>query len=419
MRCLPLVILIFGCSNAKHGGGGGGGGVDAAIDAPSLNGVYAVPLTTPTGQDQGAFYAASLTIGSTSFALDLDTGSTVTGIAGATCTTCTGVSPLYTPSASAMDQHKTDMASYADGSGWSGEIYADMVGLGHGTPTVALDLVDITSQMQFFSGNEDQGILGMGPAALLDPGTTAYFDQATAMGVKKTMAFELCPTGGTMWLGGYDASHTASAPQYTPILTTGANATFYSVNMTAMALGTSDLGVTSATFDSPIVDTGTSLFYVPNAAETALIAKINADAGFKALFPNQTLTDPTNGTTASAGCVTAAAGTTDAMIDQMLPKLSLSFAGTAGGTITIDAKPLASYFDNAGGGMYCLVIYGGGDQGNATMGDTFMRGFVTIIDLDKQQVGFAPTSSCAAPAVPTARVLREHGRGPHHVRSSN
>jgi hypothetical protein len=418
MRRLAVLVVIVGCSNNKpHGGGGGGGAVDAPIDSSTTpNGVYAIPLATPSGQDQGAFYAPSLTINGASYALDLDTGSTVTGVAGATCSTCTGISPLYAPGASAMDTGKTDNASYADGSGWSGEVYADMVGLGHGTPNVSLAFVAITSQNQFFSGNEDQGILGMGPDALLDPGTTSYFDRITSAGVAKTMAFELCPTGGTMWLGGYDPSHTAAAPQYTPILTGGANSGFYSVNMTGMALGGSDLGVASATFDSPIVDTGTSLFYVPNAAETALIAKINASAGYKALFPNQTLTDPSNSSSQTAGCVAAAAGTTDAMVDQMLPKLSYSFAGEGGGTITVDAAPLASYFYAAGGGRYCLAIYGGGDQGGATMGDTFMRAFVTIIDVANGRVGFAPTSHCVAPDVPSARILREHGRGPHHAR---
>jgi len=42
----------------------------------------------------------------------------------------------------------------------------------------------------FFSGNEYQGIFGLGPDALLDPGTTAYFDKlVTAAGIKPVMAF--------------------------------------------------------------------------------------------------------------------------------------------------------------------------------------------------------------------------------------
>ena len=95
----------------------------------------------------------------------------------------------------------------------------------------------------------------------------------------------------------------------------------------------------------------------------------------------------------------------------------MTFSGVGGGSITISAAALASYFYNAGGGQYCLAVYGGGDQGDATMGDAFMRAFVTVIDVANKQVGFAPTSHCAAPEVirPRSR-LTERGRGPHHVR---
>jgi hypothetical protein len=324
------------------------------------------------------------------------------------------MSPLYAPGGGATNTNHTDSASYADGSGWSGTIYSDTVGLGHGSPNVMLNFVDITTQHGFFSSNEYQGILGMGPAALLDPNTTGYFNQLEAAGVAPIMAFELCPSDGTMWLGGYDPSHVASAPQYTPILTTGTNADFYSINMTAMSIGGQNLGVSSATFDGPIVDTGTSLFYVPNTAETALISKINSSTGFHALFPNKTLTDPTNSTSSTAGCVTAGSGVTDAMVDAMLPALSMTFPAVGGGSITVNAAPLASYFQNAGGGQYCLTVFGGGDQGNATMGDSIMRAFVTVIDLGNKKVGFAPSSHCAAPASFAPHPVVERGRGPHH-----
>jgi hypothetical protein len=291
-----------------------------------------------------------------------------------------------------------------------------MVGLGHGTPNVSLDFVEFTSQTKFFYGNEYQGILGLGPAALLDPGTTSYFSELTAASVPATMAFELCATDGTMWLGGYDPSHATTAPQYTPILTTGDNADYYSVDMTAMAIGGTNLGVSSSTFDGPVVDTGTSYMYIPNAGETALIADLNANTAFKALFPSQTLTDPTTSNSNTAGCVTPAAGTTDAMVDAMLPPVSMTFAGVGGGSIKISAKALGSYFEPVGGGQYCLVIYGGGDQGEMTMGDVFIRGFVTVIDRANNKVGFAPTSHCAAPLIETPHQrTAEHGRGPHHL----
>jgi hypothetical protein len=422
--------LVVACSLAAACGSSHGRSVDAMAyegdaptDSPDLGtGVYAIPLTTPSGADQGSYYMPLLTASGKSFRLDLDTGSTVTGIAGATCSACSGLTPLYSPGASATDTHMTDMASYADNTGWSGEIYADSVSLQRGVPAVSLDFVDITSQTTnppFFSGNDYQGIFGLGPAALLDPGTSAFFDALVAGGVTATMAFELCPTEGTMWLGGYDPAHVTSAPQFTPILSTGANAGFYSVDMSALSFGSTDLGATSTTLAGPIVDTGTSLFYIPSAAQTALVSAINANAAFKTLFPGQTLLDPTTSGLPDAGCAMAAPGTTPAMVDAMMPPLGMTFAAVGGGTFTIHVPAMVSYFYDAGGGQYCLDIYGGGDQGNATMGDTIMRALVTVIDVGHQQVGFALTSHCAAPAsiVPHGPP-RERGRGPHHVRRS-
>ncbi|HEV7554081.1 MAG TPA: pepsin-like aspartyl protease, partial [Kofleriaceae bacterium] len=259
-------------------------------------------------------------------------------------------------------------------------------------------------------------IFGLGPAALLDPNTdtTAYFDVLTQQKhVPATMAFELCPTDGTMWLGGYDTTHAASAMQYTPLLVNGVNADFYSINMTAMAVAGSDLGITAATFDNPIVDTGTSLFYIPTTAETALLAKINADAGKKTLF---TKAFSESGT----GCIAAKAGTTAAMVDATLPKMEMTFDKMGGGSFTLEVPAMQSYLYDGGGGQFCLAIFGGGDQGEATMGDTFMRAFVTVIDIANNKVGFAPSSHCVAPGIPTkGHVVRERGHGPHHVRRAH
>jgi hypothetical protein len=99
--------------------------------------------------------------------------------------------------------------------------------------------------------------------------------------------------------------------------------------------------------------------------------------------------------------------------------LTETFNKVGGGSFTLSAPALASYLANSGGGQYCIVTASGGDNGEATMGDTFMRGFVTVIDRVNGQVGFAPTSHCAAPMIagPDNAIThkpRELGRGPHH-----
>src|ERR1019366_350186 len=65
---------------------------DASIEAAGPHSVVAIPLI---GCTQGA-YLAKVDIGSQTFQLELDTGSTTSGVASAKCKSC-GVLPLYAP----------------------------------------------------------------------------------------------------------------------------------------------------------------------------------------------------------------------------------------------------------------------------------------------------------------------------------
>jgi hypothetical protein len=214
--------------------------------------------------------------------MDLDTGSTTIGVAGAACTSCAtvGVSPLYMPGTYAIDQNKTASTQYADGSSWGGEIYQDATGLAHGTPSVALAIVDIKNQTQFFVDNTYQGIFGLGAPENAEPNTGAYFDAIKATGEPAVMAFELYDTDGTMWLGGFDPTTATAAPSYTPLIAITTNNPFYRIDITGMSIGTTAVGTGAATFQQPTVDTGTTLFYVPTMVERAALNAINGSTGF-------------------------------------------------------------------------------------------------------------------------------------------
>jgi len=404
-RAVLLSLVLAACGSDDHKNNtadapGSNATPDAPADAAGLgSGVYAIPLTTP---DQ-SFWGPQVTIGSQSFMMDLDTGSTTIGVAAMGCTQCTGVTPLYAPGTGATDTHQTASTSYADGSSWSGEIYSDMTGFGHGVPSIATKLVAINKQRTFFDMNVYQGILGLGGLANAEPNTDSWFDLATAAGMTGVMAFEMCPTGGTMWLGGYDASHASAAPQYTPLYAVDSNQPFYAIDITGMKLGTTTVGTGASAFQQPVVDTGTTLFYLPTSIEMATINALNADAGFKALFgATAQVKDDPNGT--GVGCVTKA-GVTPDMVDAMLPPMTLTMPAKGGGAdITLTVKPLSSYMIDAGNGQYCLGIGDGGTQDATTMGDEIMQAFVTVIDVKNQQVGWAPDAGCAnGPRAPKNR----------------
>ncbi|HEX4452499.1 MAG TPA: pepsin-like aspartic protease [Kofleriaceae bacterium] len=371
---------------------GGSDGGSAAAD------YYAIPLTT-TSQE---FWSPKMTIGGQTFVMDLDTGSTTTAVAGTSCSTCTNVSPEYMPSSSSMDEMKTAESEYADTTGWQGEIYQDTIMVGSNTPEATLAIVDIQTQVVdggqsgFFDGNNDyQGILGMGAPENAVNDTGAYFQTLVGSdGVKPVMGFELCADGGTMWLGGYDETHAQAAVQYTPMVPINNDNPFYSINVTSMAVGNTNVGTGAATFQEPVIDTGTTFFYVPTSVQTGVINAVNASSGFQALFPGTTLQDDPD--FSGVGC-TQTSSVTDEQVDAMLPTLNVVMPGvTNGSSVTFQIPALDSYMFDAGQGVFCLGIEDGGDQEASTFGDQFMQGFVSVIDTGNNQIGFALDKGCSA-----------------------
>ena len=382
----------------EGGGGGpdGGGGVSPDAGPPLPAGVYAIPLS-----GGGFEYDAPLTVGGQTFLAQVDTGSTSAAVASSKCTTC-GVTAGYTPGSTATDTKKTASTTYGDNSKWSGEIYKDTAST-NGTPDVSLDFVSITSQTGFFGqGALYQGILGLGGDGMLEPGTTSYMDATVKAGVTNQMAFQMCPDGGTMWLGGFDPNAATAAPTYVPMNAVTADEPWYTVDIAEISVGGTNIGIKQAGFGEALVDTGTSVALVPTAAETALVNAINASAGFKQLFGTQKVAD--------GGCVTAA-GVTGAQVDAALPKLGIEFPG--GGKFSLD--PTRSYMLPQGSGQFCFVFSDSGDNTMSVIGDTLLASFETVFDVDHNRIGFAPQAGCieadAAPAVVARTQPRTFGPG--------
>ena len=132
---------------------------------------------------------------------------------------------------------------------------------------------------------------------------------------------------------------------------------------------------------------------------------INGDAMFKSIFGAQTISDNT--------CVTKA-GSTAATIDAALPVMAMKLPSAAG-DVTISVPPTQSYLIDGGGGQWCLAINDGGAQGGATLGDTFMRGYLSVIDTQGSRIGFAADAGCAASGDPNPgrRMTKPHNPRPH------
>ena len=350
-------------------------------------------------------YTVAFGLGDSQFAMLVDTGSATSAVASADCADC-NVTPAYSPAASGVGVGVTTSTYYEDGSGWSGDVFDDVARL-PSLPAVALDFAAITEQTAFFDPTDDyQGILGLGPSQLLEQGTIGYPDRLTAGGVPHVMAFRLCPDRGDMWLGGFDPAAAAAPVQYTPLLPLDATRNpFYAIRIADIALGAASLGLAPTSFGPTVIDTGTSISYVPSRAQSALLAVLNGNAAFKSLFPNQTLAD-----TDAGACVTHA-GVTSAMVDAMLPSMTVSFPAMDGGTFAIRVPPSQSYLVGSGGGQFCWAFSSAGNETDGTtIGDTLLAGMLTVFDIEHDRVGFAPQRGCAAAAVrerpSTSRYLR-------------
>jgi hypothetical protein len=340
-----------------------------------------------------AVYTGAFNIGGGQlFQLSVDTGSTTLGVASALCSEC-AVEPLYAPGPTATDQHETAVSQYGSGS-WSGEIYRDSVGAGSEAAT-PVDLVAIDTQVNFFeplqcdspSGGM-QGILGLGPSPSALPGTHGYFDELTAKGtVRDAFAIELCDSGGTLWLGGYDARALTAGPQYTAFTKDMFSAYYYTVNLVSVSVSGTTVPIASSPYTDTVVDTGTSIFLLGTDAYAALTTAIASDPQFQNIFGGMSFFS-------SPGCATVPQ--TKAALDASLPPLTLTFGSSPAMTLT--EPPTESYLFPYGEGQWCPAL-DGAIQGNSfplasILGAPMLRSNVTIFDRANQRIGFAPHTAC-------------------------
>lgn len=386
--------------------GAGDAGTDAVVeDAGSIAKDGAVsdaasafsPITVPlTGCPQAGF-AGNFTVGNESFDLVVDTGSAELGVAGSACSNCTGVSPLYTPTASAIDEGTTTSVSYVSGSGWSGEIFSDSFGGSKAGATLApTKLVAIQSQTGgFFTTNgcgfgsvpfAFQGIAGFGPGALAKPGTDEPMAALAAVGVPDIFAVALCGLGGQMWLGGFDSTAAASAPIYTPMVTSD----FYAIKIDDLKIAGTALGFSATDIDDVVVDTDTTEFELPTNVYDNARDAIGGNASFQGYFGGPAFF--TNGS-----CIVANGSPSNATLDAELPTFTIQIDDGAGGSSDVTLAATQSYLEpitQNGTVYYCPEIEPRNSGGSTVLGSSFLRSELTIFDRAAKRIGFAPYASC-------------------------
>lgn len=405
-RQLFAFLVLAGCTTAPPGSSKLG---KAPADSPVPDGGFTKPMFSLGGLQ----YTMTVETELDYFNAQVGTATAGIAIAAQSCSTCK-VSPAYNPGGDydkmATDQNKTAMGFAPDLSPFSGKVFKDSVWIQG--DFVDVNLVSISSATYFDPMVPIEGFIGFGPDAALPAGTDNYVTATlTAIGdstVPNQVAF--LPCAGQMWFAGFDPTINTNDPMvdpptmgFTDMATISASSPFYSVAISDFALGGTAFGETTASFGGAIVALESSISFVPAGVETKLLTSINNDAGFQSLFVGATLADDPFGPT---GCVTNVA-TSDAEVNATLPKFTVTFPQSGGGTFSVDLNPTESYLYSDGAGDYCLTFSSSGAVTNGSqIGATLLNGMFTVFDNDAKQIGFAPELACQAPPAASPRTSR-------------
>jgi len=310
-------------------------------------------------------YIAAVTVGSQTFDLIVDTGSSNTWVGAGTA--------FNDPSA--QDTGGSVSVSYGSGE-FSGEEYTASVSFGG--LTVSDQSIGVASSSSGFDGVD--GIIGFGPVDLTEDTVSnadtvpTFTDNLYSQGSISTevlgVSFAPIPgsdteaTNGELTLGGTDSTKYSGSIGYTNLLTSGDASYYWGVAVSSITYSGTSIGSGSA-----IVDTGTTLIYIPSSA----YSKFLKDAG----------------------------GTTDSSTG--LARFSKEPTGTVGFTIggvsyTLTPSqyliPSAQYSNfGLNSEYYYSWIGSGGSSGvDFIIGQKFLENYYAVFDTTNQRLGFATST---------------------------
>ena len=294
---------------------------------------------------------------------NLSASNTWCGASGACEKTATGVATGGTVS-----------VSYGSGS-FSGREYTDRVT--YGGLTVTSQSIGAATSSTGFSGVD--GIIGFGPVDLTQ-GTVSnaatvptFLDNLYRQGSITTevlgVAFrpesgsDTDDANGELTLGGTDSARYSGSITYFPTLKSGAAAPYWGLGSLSFSYGSTSL----ATGASGIVDTGTTLIYIPSTAYSRFLSATGGS------------TDPNSG---------LAVFSTRPTQNFNIVVGSTTFALTPAQYLV----PTAQYgFYGLSSGRYYAWINNGGSSGvNTIIGQKFLEIYYSVFDTTNARIGFAP-----------------------------
>ena len=235
---------------------------------------------------------------------------------------------------------------------------------------------------------------------LEDLADDAFISALVKAGMRGMFAMHLCNEGGFLWLGNYDRNHVAArrVPEFVPIIG-GWPPRYghpYIVRMDAISIGGQELSTKDIASNFALVDTGNRFLELPSIAVKALNSSMSAAlANARERGYNWSLSP----------------GLPDCMLDlprekedldSLLPDLTLWLYAGENTTVPLTMHASQSYMVThltpGGQHLWCLEV---SDVGSSTgsIGLPVLRNFVTVFDLEKDMIGFAPPVLSKCPPV--------------------
>ncbi|KAF9170916.1 hypothetical protein BGX21_008267 [Mortierella sp. AD011] len=324
-----------------------------------------VPLTDV---DPDLEYYGSVSVGTPAqvFKLDFDTGSSDIWFPSSTCTTraCKAHNRFNSGASSTYQKDGRSWSiSYGDGSGASGILGSDIVNVGGISVRQTIGLA--TKESSQFGSSPEDGLFGLGFDNIESvSGVKTFMDNAISAGLlAQPVVSVFLPSirrnggvGGSYLFGGIDSTKYTGSLTYVPVTQKG----YWQILVQDASFNGVSLGQTS----QGIVDTGTTLIIVGNAAAKAIHKKIPGSKN-----------DPYNGWLVPCSVKSSTAN------------VGFKLGGT---TFNVPVADLA-YEDLGDGSGNCFSGIQGGQDGLWILGDVFIKNnYCVFSQTSSPSIGIAP-----------------------------
>lgn len=168
-------------------------------------------------------------------------------------------------------------------------------------------------------------------------------------------------TNGELTLGGTDPSKYSGSISYHPKLTSGAASAYWGIAVNKFAYGGSSLGSGNG-----IVDTGTTLIYLPTSVYNAFLKASGGTTGSQSGLPTYSKA-PTQNFYFTFGSTTLSLTPSQYLVPQ----------------------DQYSEFGLASGKYYAWFANGGSSGVNLIIGQKFLENYYAVFDTTNQRIGFA------------------------------